>query len=104
MNLKKIKVADKNRIFAIKIVKSFHQKQPTFVQGLVYDNGKIYTSSGGFFGHSFIRQSNLNTGQIIRQRPIEKSLFAEGITIFHNKLYQSFFGTSNMEQYIIKAR
>ena len=90
VNLKKIKVADKNRIFAIKRVKSFHQKQPTFVQGLVYDNGKIYTSSGGY-GHSFIRQSNLNTGQIIRQRPIEKSLFAEGITIFHNKLYQIFW-------------
>ncbi len=90
ISLKKIKKLNKNPIFTAKIVKSFYQKQPTFVQGIVYDKDKLYTSSGGY-GKSFIRQSSLATGEIIHQRYLNKSLFAEGITIFHHKLYQIFW-------------
>jgi Glutamine cyclotransferase len=77
-------------IYSVNVIKRFKQKKPVFVQGLDFQNHRLYTSSG-LYGKSFIRVSNLQSGNVLRQIHMRKNLFAEGITIFHHKLYQLFW-------------
>jgi glutaminyl-peptide cyclotransferase len=56
-----------------------------FTQGLVYCNSKLYESTG-LVGKSSLRVLD-TSGKILKNTPIS-DLFAEGCTIFKNKLYQ----------------
>ena len=66
-----------------------------FTQGLYYEKGILYESTGNPNhgvrndkpDQSWIRKINLKTGQIDRQ-VLEKKYFAEGLTIFNNRIYQ----------------
>jgi len=57
-----------------------------FTQGLVYDNGILYESTGGF-GDSSLRKINLEGGTILQQLNLP-NYFCEGLTIINNNLIQ----------------
>jgi glutaminyl-peptide cyclotransferase len=56
-------------------------------QGLVYRDGRLYESTGGY-GRSTLREVALRTGHIIRQHRLPSDLYAEGLALFKNRLYQ----------------
>ncbi len=70
------------------IVKNKYYHDPNaYTQGLVYYNGYLYESTGNY-GASTLRKVELETGKVIKIRKLSHFHFAEGITIFDNKIYQ----------------
>lgn len=63
-----------------------HDKQ-AFTEGLFYNNGLLYESTGTETASS-IREVELKTGKIIRQLSLESTLFGEGIALYKDRLYQ----------------
>jgi glutamine cyclotransferase len=85
--------------YTFKIEKVFPHDTSAFTEGLVYQDGFLYESSGGYInpppgqanggeGQSNLRKVDLNTGKVIKKVMNEKSVFAEGISIVGNKLIQ----------------
>ncbi len=65
-------------IYKLKIIKVFPHDPEAFTEGLFYDHGSLYESTGRN-GQSSVRQVNLDTGQVIQQAPIDSHYFGEGI-------------------------
>ena len=64
--------------YALKIVKVFPHDPDAFTEGLFYDRGTLYESTGRN-GTSYIRQVNLDTGSVMRQVQVDSQYFGEGI-------------------------
>jgi glutamine cyclotransferase len=58
-----------------------------FTQGLVFENGSLYESTG-IYGQSTLRQLDAATGKILRTRKVASEYFAEGLTLWHGQLIQ----------------
>ncbi|MDR2170508.1 MAG: glutaminyl-peptide cyclotransferase [Planctomycetaceae bacterium] len=71
----------------IKEVGRYIHDSGAFTQGLVYDNGFLYESTGEYKS-STLRQVEIKTGKIIRQVKLPDKYFAEGAHIIGNKIYQ----------------
>jgi len=69
------------------IVNIYPHDSRAFTQGLFYDKGYLYESTG-IKGRSSLRQVELKTGRICKYRKIDDRYFAEGITRYRNKIYQ----------------
>ncbi len=74
-------------IYTYEIVKAFPHDPNSFTQGLVFHEGTLYESAGEY-GRSSLRKVDLETGKIIKKYDVPKEYFAEGMTIFNNKIYQ----------------
>jgi glutamine cyclotransferase len=70
-----------------KVVHTWSHSRDAFTQGLVYDKGMLYEGTGQESG-STLREVELETGKVIRQHNLDDSLFGEGITLYHDRLYQ----------------
>ena len=58
-----------------------------YVQGLEIHDGKLYVSSG-LYGRSHISRYDFATGALKKQQRLHPAIFAEGLTIFGDMLYQ----------------
>jgi glutamine cyclotransferase len=58
-----------------------------FTQGLIYTDGVLYESTG-LNGRSSLRRVALETGDVLQQRDVAEQYFAEGLTLFDNRLIQ----------------
>lgn len=58
-----------------------------FTQGLEFNDGKLYESTG-LNGESKIAQISLNQDKPVLEKSIDSEYFGEGITILNNELYQ----------------
>jgi glutamine cyclotransferase len=58
-----------------------------FTQGLDYDNGFLYESTGGF-GASSLRRVNLETGEVLQQIWLMDNYFGEGLAVVDGSLVQ----------------
>ncbi len=58
-----------------------------FTEGLLYADGKLYESTG-LQGRSSLREVDLASGQVIRQRDLSSDVFGEGLTLVGDKLIQ----------------
>ncbi len=82
--LKDIPSSEKTRL----VIKNIHpHDEKAFTQGLVYENGFLYESTG-LYGRSSLRKVETETGKIVRKLDIPDKYFAEGIAIIGNRLYQ----------------
>lgn len=59
----------------------------SYTQGFEILNNILYESSGQY-GASSIRKVNLKTGQLITEKKLDPSFFAEGLTVLNGKVYQ----------------
>lgn len=57
-----------------------------FVQGLFFDNGKLYESSGQW-SLSYLREVDPNSGQTINKTQIKDQYFGEGSTVIGDEIY-----------------
>ena len=58
-----------------------------FTQGLVFDRDALYESTG-LRGRSSLRKVEPATGRVVRQRRLSDRLFAEGLALVGDELYQ----------------
>ncbi|MDX2007731.1 MAG: glutaminyl-peptide cyclotransferase [Meiothermus sp.] len=73
--------------WGFRVVNTFPHDPNAFTQGLIFLNGFLYEGTG-LNGRSSIRQVELRTGRVLRQRNLEQRYFGEGITFFQNRFYQ----------------
>lgn len=69
------------------IVKTYKHDDKAFTQGLVVHNGFFYESTGEY-GDSSLRKVEIETGKVLQKKDIAEEYFAEGMTIFNDKIYQ----------------
>ena len=70
-----------------RIVAEYPHDAAAFTQGLVYDGGALYESTG-LRGRSSLRKVELTTGRVVRQRRLSDRLFGEGLALVGDTLYQ----------------
>ncbi|MDW7771383.1 MAG: glutaminyl-peptide cyclotransferase [Desulfobulbaceae bacterium] len=73
--------------FSCVIISSYPHDAAAFTQGLAWDEGSVYEGTG-LHGRSSLRLVNLRTGEIEKRIDYGNRIFAEGITIFEDKIYQ----------------
>lgn len=62
-------------------------RAPVFTQGLVYENGLLYESAGNY-GKSLVRVLNADSGKVIKMVRSPDEVFAEGLALSGNVLFQ----------------
>jgi glutaminyl-peptide cyclotransferase len=73
--------------YTYEVVNSFPHDINAYTQGLVYDNGFLYESTGQY-GESSLRKVKTETGEVIRNIALDRELFGEGLCLFEDRLYQ----------------
>jgi glutamine cyclotransferase len=73
--------------YTYKVVKTYPHEPNAFTQGLVFENGFLYESTG-LYGSSTLRKVELETGKILRLYNLPAKFFAEGITIYKDRIIQ----------------
>ncbi|HEX2920232.1 MAG TPA: glutaminyl-peptide cyclotransferase [Bacteroidales bacterium] len=73
--------------YGYRIVHTYPHDKEAFTQGLFYHNGLLYEGTGQMSGSS-LREVELETSRVIRQRDLDASLFGEGITLYKDKIFQ----------------
>jgi glutamine cyclotransferase len=74
-------------VLKVKLVGAYPHDPHAFTQGLEYYSSYLYESTG-IAGQSTLRKVSLQSGQVIRQVNLPQQYFGEGLTIFHDKIYQ----------------
>ena len=74
-------------VHGYRVVNSYPHDPEAFTQGLLFDNGKLYESTG-IKGRSTLREVDIKTGEVIRSHPLPAEYFAEGIAAVSNKIVQ----------------
>lgn len=75
------------KIYGYKVITSYAHDKHAFTQGLFYDKGLLYESTGQE-SESSLREVEIATGKVLRQLNLESSLFGEGITLCKDRIFQ----------------
>lgn len=78
---------DKVLHYTFEVVNSYPHDQDAFTQGLVFENGTLYESTG-LYSKSSLRCVELETGRILQIYNLSSEFFGEGITIINDKIIQ----------------
>jgi glutaminyl-peptide cyclotransferase len=79
--------ADEGGTWVPTVVARFPHDSNAFTQGLIFHGGYLYESAGRY-DQSTLRKVDLETGHVEQLRPVDGRYFAEGLTLFGDKLYQ----------------
>jgi len=74
-------------VYTYTIVNEYPHDKAAFTQGFEYHDGYFYESTGNY-GRSSLRKVEVETGKVIQKIDLDKKYFAEGMTIFNDKIYQ----------------
>jgi glutaminyl-peptide cyclotransferase len=74
-------------IYGVVVVNTYPHDPSAFTEGLLYQNGFLYESTG-LEGHSSIRKTKLETGKVVQQYDLDPRYFGEGIVIWQNQLIE----------------
>ncbi len=80
-------VAAETPTYGYRVLAVYPHDANAFTQGLVYDGGDLYESTG-LRQRSSVRRVDLETGQVLQMRSLADTYFGEGLTLFQNRLYQ----------------
>jgi len=69
------------------VIATFPHDSNAFTEGLYYENGFLYESTG-LYGHSSMRKVDLQSGSVIQKTQLAEDLFGEGLTVVGDKIYQ----------------
>lgn len=73
--------------YSYKIKNTWPHDRRAYTQGLVFLDGILWESTGQY-GSSSLRKVELKTGKVIKQIAVPSKYFAEGMTVFQNKVFQ----------------
>lgn len=71
----------------VEVVRSYPHDRTAFTQGLVFDRGKLFESTG-LVGQSSLREVEVATGRVIRRLAVPPPIFAEGLALVGDRLIQ----------------
>jgi glutamine cyclotransferase len=83
--------------YTFKVIKTFAHDTSCYTEGLVYQDGFLYESGGGYGdppagqekdGQSSLRKVDLNTSKVVQKVMVDPKVFGEGISIVGNKIIQ----------------
>lgn len=69
------------------VVHTYPHDKDAFTQGLIFDRGELYESTG-LQGKSSIRRVDLDTGKVLQIKDLDERYFGEGMTSWKNRLIQ----------------
>ena len=69
------------------VVQTYPHDANAFTQGLIYDRGELYESTG-LHGKSSIRKIDLETGKVLQIKKLDDRYFGEGMTLWQDRLIQ----------------
>lgn len=75
------------RLYAYRVLKTYPHDPKAFTQGLVFDNGRLFESTG-LRGQSSLREVDLETGEVKRKIDVAPVYFAEGLAMIGDRLFQ----------------
>jgi glutamine cyclotransferase len=73
--------------YTYKVKNTWPHDPHAYTQGLIYLDGILWESTGQY-GSSSLRKVELKTGKVIKQISVPREYFAEGMTVFNNKVFQ----------------
>jgi glutamine cyclotransferase len=73
--------------YTYNVVNVYPHDENAYTQGLIFENGIIYESTG-HYGQSTLRRVELETGNVTQLYSLPDQFFGEGITIFEDKIIQ----------------
>ena len=74
-------------IYTYRIVNTYPHDRSAFTQGLVFNGGALYEATG-LYGHSTLRKTRLETGDVLQISQLPAQFFGEGITIWRDRIIQ----------------
>lgn len=74
-------------IYRYRVINSYPHDRRAYTQGLVYDEGFFYESTGQQ-GESSLRKVEPETGKVVSQVSLDGSLFGEGVALLNDRIYQ----------------
>lgn len=72
--------------YKLEVVKEYPHDETSYTQGLFFDDGQLYESTGQW-GESSFRKVDLQTGAALQRLNFGKKYFMEGSVFFKDKLY-----------------
>ena len=72
--------------YKVQVVKEYTHDTGAYTQGLFFDGGRFYESTGQF-GESSFREVELATGKVLRKLDFQQKYFAEGSVMLDGKLF-----------------
>ncbi|MGE5237447.1 MAG: glutaminyl-peptide cyclotransferase [Chloroflexota bacterium] len=79
--------SEKSPVYGYEVVNVFPHDPAAFTQGLIFENGYIYESTG-LYGQSTVRKVKIETGEVLQVRRLDDTYFGEGITLLGDRLIQ----------------
>ncbi len=73
--------------YGYKVTGKIPQPRENFVQGLQILDGHVYVSTGNY-GESKLLRYRLSDGKLLARRNVDKRLFAEGLTVLDERIFQ----------------
>src|SRR5690606_16499787 len=70
--------------YAFEVINTYPHDEKAFTQGLYYDNGTLYESTGRN-GESTLRRVKLESGEVLQKYDLEEKYFGEGMTVMGDK-------------------
>lgn len=74
-------------LYTYQIIKTHPHNSTAFTEGLVFNNGVLYESTGEY-GYSSLRQVNLENGVVEQEVLLPNKYFGEGLTVVNDSLVQ----------------
>ena len=78
---------EKASVCTYEIVETYPHDPKAFTQGLIYDRGDLYESTG-LNGQSTVRKVDLETGEVLQIEDLAERYFGEGLTLWQDRLIQ----------------
>jgi glutamine cyclotransferase len=72
-------------VYTYQVVRTYPHDLAAFTQGLFYQDGFLYESTG-LHGRSSVRQVRLETGEVLRKTDLPQHIFGEGSTAWGDRL------------------
>jgi glutamine cyclotransferase len=79
--------ADSVPVYSYQIINAWPHDPTAYTQGLVFHDGSLFESTG-LRGASSLRRVELKTGKVKKKVDVDREYFAEGMTIFQDKVFQ----------------
>ena len=73
--------------YTYQVVHEYPHDPTAWTEGLVYQNGYLYESTG-IEGQSSLRKVNLDTGQVVQRYDMPNQYYGEGIALYGDKIAQ----------------
>src|ERR1044071_9955612 len=80
-------VAEEVPVYSYEVINTWPHDAEAYTQGLVFHDGNLFESTG-LYGSSSLRRVELKTGKVKKKVEIDRQYFAEGMTIFGDKIFQ----------------